>query len=191
MTTHAHCTHPSTPAARAACRKLRTKGEAPAPLVIAAPPIRWNDSSVAHMTEYQARVAVRNLLDQHGLATWSVTFDNARRRAGLCNYNDRLISLSRPLMSQRTYAETLNTITHEVAHALTQGHKHDHVWAAKHRSLGGDGLRCFAHFDETAPWIGTCEHGKQFPKYRQPKGMHGWSCRCPEGKSTITWARNI
>lgn len=192
MTPHTRCTHPSTPAARAKCRKQREAGVRvdlpPLPLKVEAS-VHHLDSSVAHMTEYQARALARNLLDGHGLASWTFTFDNARRRAGLCNYTRRIISLSRPLMAQRTYDETYETLTHEVAHALTPGHKHGHIWAAQHRALGGNGQRCFAHFDETAPWVGTCEHGKQFAKYRQPKRMVGWVCRCPQGRSSITWER--
>lgn len=191
MASHSTCTHPSTPAARAQCRKQRAAGIAPAPLLVTAPKLDLTPG--LHMTEAQARKVANDLLAAHGLHSWTVRFDNAKRRAGQCRYGDRVLSLSRPLMALRTYAETHNTITHELAHALTPGHKHDGVWAAKHRELGGDGKRCFDTTDEVAdlaPWIGTCEHGKQFPKYRQPKRLEGWRCKCPEGKSTVTWARN-
>lgn len=191
MASHSTCTHPSTPAARAQCRKQRAAGIAPAPLLVTAPKLDLTPG--LHMTAVQARKVANDLLAAHGLHSWTVRFDNAKRRAGQCRYGARVLSLSRPLMAVRTYDETYNTITHELAHALTPGHKHDAVWSAKHRELGGDGKRCFDTDERVAamaPWIGTCEHGKQFPRYRQPKRLEGWSCKCPEGKSPVVWARN-
>ncbi|AJA43754.1 SprT-like protease [Mycobacterium phage Marcoliusprime] len=141
-----------------------------------------------HMTLAQARQITMSLIREHGLTGWTVRFDNARRRAGVCSYRDRTIGLSKPLMAQRSYDDTMMTITHELAHALVgPRHGHDAVWAAKHRSLGGNGKRCFEHFDESAPWIGTCGHGKQFARYRAPKRLDGWRCRCSGGGSPITW----
>ncbi|ASR85089.1 SprT-like protease [Mycobacterium phage PhelpsODU] len=145
-------------------------------------------STARHMTPAQARAITLNLLRDHGLTGWSVRYDNARRRAGMCSYRERVISLSKPLMAQRSYDDTWMTITHEIAHALVgPSHGHDAVWSAKHRSLGGDGKRCFEHLDESAPWMGTCAHGKQFARYRAPKQLHGWRCRCVRGGSPITW----
>uniref|UniRef100_A0AAU8GPP6 SprT-like protease n=1 Tax=Mycobacterium phage Pharb TaxID=3136626 RepID=A0AAU8GPP6_9VIRU len=146
--------------------------------------------TAAHMTPAEARKIAQALIAEHGLIGWSVVFDNARRRAGQCRYTPREISLSKPLMAQRSYADTWQTITHEIAHALVGSrHGHDAVWAAKHRSLGGNGKRCFEHTDTTSPWVGTCGHGKEFARYRQPKNMTGWRCKCAGGGSPITWAR--
>ncbi|QLF84648.1 SprT-like protease [Mycobacterium phage Gail] len=147
------------------------------------------------MTQVEARRIAQNLLVEHGLAAfgWKVGFDHAKKRAGQCNYRTQTISLSRYVMAQRSYAETMNTITHEVAHALTQGHHHDAVWARKHRELGGDGKRCYTRegIDENAPWIAVCGHGKALAAYyRKPKRLHGWSCRCPGGAAPITWQDN-
>ncbi|QFG09462.1 SprT-like protease [Mycobacterium phage Yuna] len=157
----------------------------PRPAVVAAP------AKPAHMAMSEARRMTERLLAEHGLIGWTVTFDNARRRAGVCRYTPKQIGLSKPLMAQRSYDDTVQTITHEIAHALV-GHKHGHdaVWAAKHRSLGGNGKRCFDHLDESAPWMGTCQHGKQFARYRQPKSMTGWACKCSAGSTPITWRRN-
>ncbi|QWS69361.1 SprT-like protease [Mycobacterium Phage PeaceMeal1] len=144
------------------------------------------------MTATQARELTQDLLHEHGLKGWAFKFDNAKRRAGQCSYSARTISLSRHLLAQRSYEDTLNTITHEVAHALVgAGHGHDQVWARKHRELGGDGRRCFEMegVDPTAPWVGTCGHGKQFARYRQPKRLEGWRCRCRSGSSPVVWER--
>lgn len=194
---HTNCSHPTTSKARAACRKARASGVSlPVDLLATAPvlpptlPKHDHLSTQDRMGISDAHRITQDLLTQHGLIGWHVTFDNRRRRAGACSYAKRTILLSRPLMAQRSYADTHDTITHEVAHALTQGHNHDHVWAAKHRELGGNGARCFEHVDSDAPWIGTCGHGKQFAKYRAPKRLDGWRCRCVRGGSPIVWARN-
>lgn len=187
---HTNCSHPSTSKARAACRKARAAG-APVELLAVAPVvISTLTGATTTMTPHEAKRLTEELLRTHGLDGWHVHFDNARRRAGACSYGRRQIRLSLPLMAQRPYDATQKTITHEIAHALCPGHNHDHVWAAKHRELGGDGQRCFEHVDETAPWVGTCEHGKKFMKYRRPKRLEGWRCRCPQGKSPVVWTEN-
>ena len=35
------------------------------------------------------------LMERHGLSGWTIQFDHARRRAGLCDYNRKILSLSR------------------------------------------------------------------------------------------------
>jgi predicted SprT family Zn-dependent metalloprotease len=143
------------------------------------------------MTITQAREITQDLLNEHGLSGWRVGFDHAKRRAGQCNYRLQTISLSRYLLAQRSYEDTMNTITHEIAHALVgSGHGHDAVWARKHRELGGDGKRCFQsdEVDLNAPWIGTCARGKQFARYRRPKRLEGWQCKCGNGpRHSLTW----
>ncbi|WNM69019.1 SprT-like protease [Mycobacterium Phage TribleTrouble] len=164
----------------------------PAPLPVRQPAARpaATPHAPARMSMTEARKIATALIAEHGLTGWSVTFDNARRRAGVCRYRERVIGLSKPLMAQRSYADTWQTITHEIAHALVgHSHGHDAVWAAKHRSLGGNGLRCFEHLDTTSPWVGVCEHGKEFARYRQPKNMTGWRCKCTRGGSPIEWSR--
>ncbi|ASR85962.1 SprT-like protease [Mycobacterium phage Peanam] len=162
----------------------------PAPAPIARPAAPAVAAKPAHMSMAEARRIAEALIAEHGLVGWTVTFDNARRRAGVCKYGTRTIGLSKPLMAQRSYADTWMTITHEIAHALVgHSHGHDAVWAAKHRQLGGNGKRCFEHLDETAPWMGTCDHGKKFARYRAPKRLDGWRCKCPAGSSPVVWER--
>lgn len=144
-----------------------------------------------HMSTVEARRIAAELFERHGLQGWRFTLDSARRRAGVCKYRERVVSLSYELLLQRPYEDTLNTITHEVAHAIV-GHAAGHgpVWRRKHIELGGNGDRCHTHVDQTAPYIGTCGHGNTFARYRKPK--YGWdSLQCRgHGRSTpITWVR--
>ena len=145
------------------------------------------------MTPLEAKRRTRQLLDDHGCSHWLIRLGNAKRQAGSCSYQKKVITLSKYLMAQRSYEDTENTITHEVAHALTMGHGHDAVWQAKHRELGGTGERTIKnHTDKISPWVGVCPHGKQFPRYRQPKRLDAWSCRCPGfGGNRVVWQRRV
>lgn len=148
------------------------------------------------MTTHEAARITRELLVQNGLDGWTVSFDNAKKRAGVCKYAQRTIGLSKFVMAVRTYEETHNTITHEVAHAIV-GHRHGHdrIWSLKHRELGGDGKRCYDSEKvreaaaAVAAWVGTCSHGVVFPRHRQPKRLDGWKCRCAAGSSPVVWTR--
>lgn len=147
----------------------------------------------AHMGMAEARREATALMREHGLLAfgWTVVFDNAKKRAGQCNYRLQTISLSKYLLAQRSYEDTMMTITHEIAHALVGGgHGHDAVWARKHRELGGNGKRCFEHVDNKSPWVGICAKGKEYPRYRQPKRLQGWSCKCGGSlPHSLTWHR--
>ena len=72
------------------------------------------------------------LLRQHGLDGWTLAFDGAKRRAGVCRYDVRVIGLSAPLTRLHARDEVRETVLHEVAHALVgPRHGHDAVWVAQ------------------------------------------------------------
>ncbi|HJT94046.1 MAG TPA: SprT-like domain-containing protein [Mycobacterium sp.] len=131
-----------------------------------------------HMSVADAWHETDQLLAEHHLDGWHVRFNQAKRVAGSCSYPSRTITLSRYLLARRSWADSMNTITHEIAHALTPGHHHDRVWVAQHRELGGDGLRCHSFVDDSAPWLGVCAHGVRFVRYRAPRPGLGYRCRC-------------
>lgn len=83
------------------------------------------------------------LIALHGLAGWSVQFDDASRRAGRCSYETRVIGLTRLYCLTVPADEVRNTILHEIAHALVgPEHNHDAVWKARARAIGCTGERC-------------------------------------------------
>lgn len=97
------------------------------------------------MNAAQAHTLALQLMNKHGLSNqgWYFKFDNAKRRLGQCNYTRRCISLSYHWVELQNESQVKNTILHEIAHALTPGHKHDHVWRRKAIEIGCDGNRLF------------------------------------------------
>ena len=102
---------------------------------------------------------------------WSFGFDNAKKRAGLCNYTAKHISVSRYLASRYDDDEIHQILLHEVAHALAGPRAgHGPKWATIAADLGYVGRRTHdgevAH--ELAPWVGQCPAGHEHFRYREP-----------------------
>jgi len=77
-------------------------------------------------------------LKKHGLTEWGVrlTTDANQPFLGMCVHRDKVIILNAHHIDIHPDLEVVDTIKHEVAHALTPGHAHDEVWAAKAREIG-------------------------------------------------------
>lgn len=125
---------------------------------------------------------------------WTFAFDNAKRRAGLCDYKRKRISVSRHLAARWEDDEVHQTLLHEVAHALA-GHAAGHgpAWRRIARELGYAGGRTHSGEtpDELAPWVGRCPNGHVVYRFRKPTRPN--SCaRCAPGFSPahlIEWRR--
>lgn len=104
-------------------------------------------------------------------AVWSFGFDNAKTRAGLCNYTDKRITVSRYLADRFEDDEIHQVLLHEVAHAVAGTRAgHGPKWKAVAASLGYDGGRLHSGSiaDEFAPWVGTCPAGHVHYRYKRP-----------------------
>lgn len=91
------------------------------------------------MNLHDARSMALVLMAQHGLITKGRTFkfDNAKGRFGQCDHCRKIISLSAPATELTEDFYTIDTIKHEIAHALagkTAGH--GRVWKAMARTVG-------------------------------------------------------
>ncbi|MEN7973563.1 MAG: SprT-like domain-containing protein [Verrucomicrobiota bacterium] len=83
------------------------------------------------------------LMHAHGLKKWHFKFDHGTRRAGCCNYRDKIISISFNLVQSASDEDIRDTVLHEIAHALVgRKHHHDAIWKAKAREIGCSGERC-------------------------------------------------
>ena len=113
----------------------------------------------------------RRLLREHGLDDWTIVADRAKTRAGVCRFGRRQIGLSAPLTVLHSEEEVLDTILHEIAHALVgPQHGHDAVWRAKAREIGCSGERCVSSDSPRVPgdWVGRCPAGHEKTRHRAP-----------------------
>lgn len=120
----------------------------------------------------------RALLDEHGLEDWTLRFDRAKTRAGVCRGGRREIGLSAPLARLHPPEEVRETLLHEIAHALVgTGHGHDAVWRRAVVAIGGSPRRCVdaAAPRPAAPWLGVCAAGHEVERHRRPE--RPMSCR--------------
>lgn len=93
------------------------------------------------MDRQQASHVLRTELNKYGLTDWNVRLNQnpESKFLGLCSYKDKCIILSAHHIDIHPTLDVINTIRHEVAHALVgPGHAHDSVWAAKAREIGCD-----------------------------------------------------
>ena len=142
-----------------------------------------------------AEALIRLHLDPvYGAGTWRFDFDRAKRRAGLCNYTDQRITMSRYLAEKFDDDEAHQILLHEVAHALAGPDAgHGREWKRIAADLGYVGGRThdgeIAH--ETAPWLGLCPAGHEHVRFRRP--TRTTSCaKCAPGFSQahlISWRR--
>lgn len=120
----------------------------------------------------RVRVWANALIQLHlDPAVWSFDFDRAVRRAGLCNFTKRRITVSRHLAARYEDDEIYQVLLHEVAHALAGPNAgHGPRWKSIARELGYEGERThhgeIAH--EYARWIGYCPAGHQHVRFRRP-----------------------
>ncbi|MET0297384.1 MAG: SprT-like domain-containing protein [Microbacterium sp.] len=137
-----------------------------------------------------AEALIRTHLDP----SWSFAFDNAKRRAGLCDYTRKRISVSRYLAARYDDDENHQTLLHEVAHALAgPAAGHGVVWKRIARDLGYVGGT--THHGETAvelaPWVGTCPVGHVAYRHRRPTRATSCAKCAPrfDERNLFSWAR--
>ena len=124
------------------------------------------------MDRRRALVMAQQLMDEHGLTGWRVQLDNAKRRAGVCRFTDRVIGLSAPLTELHTEAEVRDTVLHEIAHALVgPAHGHDRAWRATAMRIGCSGTRCTdpGSARVEGAWVGVCPAGHVKDRHRRPE----------------------
>ncbi len=134
------------------------------------------------------------LIRMHLDASWTFAFDNAKRRAGLCNFTERRISVSKYLAARFSDDDIHQTLLHEVAHALAGAAAgHGPAWKRVARELGyvGSATHALETATELAPWVGTCPNGHLVYRHRRPSRPS--SCvKCARGfdrRFLFTWHR--
>lgn len=132
------------------------------------------------MTQNQVRARFHAEAKKHGLPDdWSFRFDNAKVRAGCCRYRSKIISISRGFIKKAPDQEIVDTILHEIAHALVgRGHGHGPVWRRKARDIGCSARRChdIRFTEHQYRWnCRNCERG-EWARHRLPRRLLGRIC---------------
>lgn len=118
----------------------------------------------------------KSLMLKYELYDYTFSWDSAKRRYGRCSYGRKIISLSRVLTELREEAAILNTILHEIAHAIVYRDYHitghNETWRKIFISIGGNGLTCSDDVCDMASiskYIGYCPNGHVHYRDRIPK----------------------
>jgi predicted SprT family Zn-dependent metalloprotease len=143
----------------------------------------------------RVRVWAEALIRMHLDPSWSFAFDNAKTRAGLCDYRAKRITVSRYLAARYEDDEIHQVLLHEVAHAMA-GHRAGHgpAWKRVSEEIGYEGKRLHDGevAAELAPWRGVCPAGHEHLRYRKP--TRPLSCgRCGRGfrqEHLIAWTHH-
>ena len=99
-------------------------------------------------------------IKQFALNNWKIGFDHAQRRAGVCYYDKKLISFSTNFLRKADDKEVLDTLLHEIAHAIVgPGNGHNFIWKKKAIEIGCSG-KIYQNFEFSKPkWIKFCSKG--------------------------------
>lgn len=164
-----------------------------APTVDLAPKSMTRDDLIAEFNE---------LLDQFGLRErgWTAHVNERMTRTyGICRYRSRRVEISWQIARLNGRESNLDTIRHEVAHAIVgPGCGHGPKWKEACELTGARPVRCYSGDEVATPegrWLATCEAcGENVgTRARAPKSTSYWhapkhcSAAVPGRKSYIRW----
>ncbi len=120
------------------------------------------------------------LIGKHRLDGWTFRLNNGRRQLGLCREDRKSIELSRHYVLRNEREHVMDTLLHEIAHALVgTRHGHDSVWKEMCATLG-----CTARSCETSAvmpdgkWKAQCPSCRKiYSQHRRPRYSRGLYCR--------------
>jgi len=144
----------------------------------------------------RVRTWANALIALHLDSGWTFGFDNAKTRAGLCNYTAKRITVSKYLAARYEDDEIHQVLLHEVAHAMAGTRAgHGAQWRATAKELGYEGKRLHdgAIADELAPWVGICPAGHVHYRYKRPARplACGKCSRRFDAANLITWTERV
>lgn len=86
--------------------------------------------------EKQIEFVARFLMEEYNVGHLNLSFRKMTRTMGQFSIRKRRIQLSTYYIKIKSYRIMINTILHEIAHALTPAHGHDLIWKAKAIEVG-------------------------------------------------------
>lgn len=152
----------------------------------------FDQPAVSDRLQYRdVRQLALDLLASHGLQDWSFAFNWRKRSLGLCLYRLRRIELSVHFVERNDRVEIVDTILHEIAHALVgPQHGHNTTWKRKCLEIGARPERCGDAAMPEGRWQAACTGcGQQFRRHRRPKRIRGWFClKCGPDAGKLVWS---
>jgi len=117
------------------------------------------------------------LLADLGLLEWNIV-TRFMKALGRCDYDRRELQFNTEYVINNPDEEVWDTFKHEVAHALTPGHKHDAVWRAQAEALGcsARATRSLAHMPESHDHKATCPKCGHTYWKGKPRYKSGYYC---------------
>lgn len=129
----------------------------------------------------RVRVWAEALIRMHLDPSWTFGFDTAKKRAGMCNYTRRRITVSRYLAERHDDDDVHQTLLHEVAHAMAGPNAgHGPTWRRIADDLGyvGGTTHRLPVAEEFARWVGVCPAGHEVLRFRRPTARPVSCARC-------------
>lgn len=140
------------------------------------------------MDTIKARAIAEEELRVWGLTEkgWRFDYDTAVRRFGCCKHRRKLITLSYEITKLNSEYEVVDTIRHEIAHALAtmltgRKHGHNYIWKRYCLFVGADPTRCYDSKIVATPerkYKGTCPNGHVIYRHRLGKVRKSSCAQC-------------
>jgi predicted SprT family Zn-dependent metalloprotease len=115
-----------------------------------------------------AKILLELYLAKHNLTDWTIEFDRAKKRLGFCNSHKKIIGLSIPYIELNDEKVIVDTIKHEIAHALVgtdEGHGRNWKLACRlvgvepnRTTLPGEAISPPSKYMRYCPTCGMEEH---------------------------------
>lgn len=140
------------------------------------------------MNLVKAELLAKKLIAEHLDPEWTFKFSHAKKWLGICDYGKKEIRLSEIHTSKSPEEDVLDTILHEIAHALTPGAGHGPIWKHVAKSIGCSAKvkgKAAATLDEMYSWCISTSCGKPLKFYtRRPsrKVFQNVAYMCVRGK---------
>lgn len=132
-----------------------------------------------YMTKTEALNLLEDMMIQHGLYGWKGVITDNRSRLGYCHWGKKTIGLSIYHVTGSTDNSIMNTILHEIAHALVgpSSDPHGPAWRRKALEIGCDAERC-GYMKAPKKFTGHCPScNKQYQVNRRTVFACGVCCK--------------
>lgn len=140
------------------------------------------------------------LWDQYNLHEWTFVLGRSKTRLGVCRYGPKEIEVSEVHARNDKAEVVLDTLKHEIAHALVgPGNGHNEVWRTKAREVGCSPDACVAKSEDESlyrppgKWFAVCPGcSHEFNWHRKPKHLIGkYHMKCGSDRGMLTVKQRV